>query len=381
MAFGLAIANLFAVPALSGLSPLVIRTVARGQADLNQKANQSLVIAKARTWIIAITILAFIVLGLGRTFLYPDAPRNNILLISALTIPVAAFTVLQSSILQGLGMAVRSQFAEWLMAPAIHLALITLLWSQGILSAITAIISSLFAAILALVFLFIQAQSKENTLGAIKFKRPDLPWFRIWFPFAALHAAGLSNAYVPMITLGLFASDTSAGAFRVAESIASMVSLPLLIVNLVSAPRFVTLHMANDREGLQKLAQSSARWAFLASLSIAIVFWSFGESILSFAYGDAYRQGYAILSLLILGQVVNVACGSVGLLLNMTGHEVENFQAFLFSLALNVILCLLLVNSWAGIGAAFASVTALIFWNLMLLWRVYRCLNIRASIF
>ena len=380
MAFAITLTSLAALPALSGLNQLIVREVARQDTSVTQ-THSSRVISNCRTWIALFSVISLVVF-VSWTFLYAsEASRTQVYLIAALTIPVMSFNVLYSSILQGMGKATRSQLAEWLLAPGAYLVFVTALSLEGILTATTAISSYLLALILAFVFLINQARQNEAVIQSLRFQMPDVNWFRLWLPFALLHAVGVINSAIPILALGVFSDDTSTAMFRVGESLAAIVSIPLLVVNLAAAPRFVGLHLANDREALQKLAQSLARRAFIFSLLMSLFFWIFGKSLIELVYGHAYQQSYAVSSWLIFGQMVNVACGSVGLILNMTGHEKENLRAFFFSSLLNIILCLMLVGQWQEIGAAIAAVGSLITWNLWLLWRVNHQLNIRASIF
>lgn len=104
-----------------------------------------------------------------------------------------------------------------------------------------------------------------------------------------------------------------------------------------------------------------------------------GQSFLSF-FGSEFTSGSTALSILVFGQLVNAAAGSVGLLLVMTAHEREAAIGMGVGLSLNVLLNTLLIPLWGIEGAAGASATSMIVWNLWLAVRVHRRLGLDPSV-
>jgi len=76
-------------------------------------------------------------------------------------------------------------------------------------------------------------------------------------------------------------------------------------------------------------------------------------------------------------KLINAACGSVGFLLNMTGHETETAKVIGTAAVFNVVMNLLLAPRFGLQGAAVATAVTFLLWN-ALLWRfAARCLGIR----
>jgi O-antigen/teichoic acid export membrane protein len=88
-------------------------------------------------------------------------------------------------------------------------------------------------------------------------------------------------------------------------------------------------------------------------------------------------------ALLILagGQLINALAGSVGLLMAMTGHQVESSIVLAVSAGLNVGLNYLLIPRYGLVGAALATGISTVVWNVTLAVRVRRLLGVRSTAF
>ena len=86
------------------------------------------------------------------------------------------------------------------------------------------------------------------------------------------------------------------------------------------------------------------------------------------------------LTILVLGQLINVGVGSVGYLMIMTGHQNQSTYIFGFSALANVILNALLIPRFGTIGAAIATATTMALWNISLHFLVVKHLHVYPSI-
>ena len=92
--------------------------------------------------------------------------------------------------------------------------------------------------------------------------------------------------------------------------------------------------------------------------------------------GPEFLAGSALLVVLALGQFVNVATGSVGYLLMMTGHEKLMRNSVAIAAALNLALNLTLVPVAGAMGAAIATAISLATLNLVATYYVWSHLGI-----
>ena len=90
-------------------------------------------------------------------------------------------------------------------------------------------------------------------------------------------------------------------------------------------------------------------------------------------------KGAELLQVLVLGQFVNAATGSVGFLLAMTGNERSMRKAMLIAGILAIFMSFLLVPLYGVMGAAISTALAVAFQNLLAAWYVSK--RLRFNIF
>jgi O-antigen/teichoic acid export membrane protein len=188
------------------------------------------------------------------------------------------------------------------------------------------------------------------------------------------------SGQIPVLMLGAMRDAEAAGILTVAKRLADLTTFPSLALNVVLTPALASMWATGDAWGLQRAVTSCARWVTLLSLPPALVLILFGGTLLQL-FGQPFVGGWAAMSLLCAGQIVNMSAGSVGLLLLMTGHESKVAFVSVACAALNFALCALLIPLWGMNGAAVGACFSLVAWNLWLAWRVWRLLGIRPTIF
>ena len=78
--------------------------------------------------------------------------------------------------------------------------------------------------------------------------------------------------------------------------------------------------------------------------------------------------------------MVNAFCGSVGVLMTMTGHQLEAAKVYITAAILNIFLNVLFIPPFGIEGAAAATALTTIFWNLVLLMRVRKKISVDPTI-
>lgn len=140
-------------------------------------------------------------------------------------------------------------------------------------------------------------------------------------------------------------------------------------MNILVSPYFAYLYTQRDIKRLQRLVTLNARVAFLLAFPIVTVIVLWGKDLLRIIFGEEYVLGYAPLSILAVGQLVNASFGSVSELLNMSGHERDTAWGIMVAAGLNILLNLTLIPPFGINGAAMATAITLATWN-FLLWRL-----------
>jgi O-antigen/teichoic acid export membrane protein len=165
--------------------------------------------------------------------------------------------------------------------------------------------------------------------------------------------------------LGLLGSDEAVAALRVGERGAQFVALSLALVNMVIAPHIVITYRQGNIPRLQQISRQSSRGAFLLALPVALTLIFFGKPLISLVFGPHYAEtAYMPMVVLVLGQLFNVAMGSVGILLSMSGHEKSSLLCQAVGLGTTLILGVVLIPPFHELGAAVAVAVGLVVWNL-----------------
>jgi O-antigen/teichoic acid export membrane protein len=180
--------------------------------------------------------------------------------------------------------------------------------------------------------------------------------------------------YSGLIIVGAYLEAVDVSLFSVAQRIAMLTSFVLVAVNLVAAPRFAAIARLNNPEELRNTSLFCSRIMVVMAMPIMIFMLLFPEFLMGL-FGKEYKQGAYLLRILAIGQFINVITGSVGYLLNMTGHEKDFRNVVFLSGPLALGLGLWLTPIYGAAGAAVATAIALASQNLLAVFMVKKRLG------
>jgi len=379
-AFATTLIYILSLPIGQALTQLVTR-----ESSLASQTNNQVWLSALLRWgwqrIQAVSVLVVVLVGMVALpqATWAAADRWTLVLLATPALPFIGAIAVHSGVLAGLKYVVIAQIAELLVRPAVQLAIVGAALASGMLVASVATLAYTAAAIagFAIAALLSWRYRPSLPVAAVSLKA-KLHWSRSWLPFVLLVAASAVNAQLGILLLGWLATSEQAGAMQIAEQGSRLVALSLTIANMVIGPYVARAWLDHDLERLQALSRRSARIALLASLPVALPLMLFAGPIVGLVFGADYVALAAFpLSILAGGQLVNVAFGSVGLLLTMSGHERDALLGLAAGLVLNSIAALLLIPHFQAAGAALSSVLGLVTWNLLLAIRVRRRVGLR----
>jgi O-antigen/teichoic acid export membrane protein len=314
---------------------------------------------------------------LARVFHAQALPE--VLPLMSLALPVMAAAAFCSETLRSLGGARWVVTQQDLLTPAGLLLLVGLfVWQgPGFSSSPAALgLAYLLSGTLGLVFLgaILGSRLKGHRVCGEPAGLGDL--LRYSWPLYVSVLLMLVFSAVDSLVLGYFAGPEKVAYYEAAGRTALLVSLPLMAVNAVVPPFFAQMHQKGRQPELETLAQVGARWTYLVSLPLAIFMAALAPDILEL-FGAGFEEGRWALLVLILAQLINVACGSVGFMLAMTGHQVTLTAILALGGALGLPLM--------SVGAAIFGMNGLAlikgFWlvgvNILMSLGVWRCLGIK----
>ena len=183
-----------------------------------------------------------------------------------------------------------------------------------------------------------------------------------------------------ILLIKTFAGSEEIALYNTAFKLASLVSLVLIATNSVSAPLFSSLYVQRKKDELQSLVFKETKMIFLSALVVSSLLAIFSDSLLSF-FGSEFSAAKTQVFILIVGQIINAGTGSVGYLLNMTGHQNDTARVLGVSAIFNLVISLFLIPSFGGTGAAIGTSLTMILWNVWMAFIVFRKLDIYPTIF
>lgn len=236
-----------------------------------------------------------------------------------------------------------------------------------------------------LYFIYFACVGSAMLSGTILWFRTKGASFDINANFSPELKASLSSLFVAMLMgqctmwAGQFAtakylSSSEVAFFASAQRTATLASFVLIAVNLVVAPKFAQAFAKDNAVEVNKLSLLSSR--LMVALAIPVIaFMIFSPEFLMGLFGDEYKAAAPLLQILAVGQFINVITGSVGYLLNMTGHEKDMRNVVLFSGPLAIALAFGLTSQFGLTGAAYATAISVATQNLLALWMVKKRLG------
>ncbi len=322
---------------------------------------------------------ASVVVVLG-DHLAPELSRT--FLVGCAMVPVLALLQVGGSVARAFGGVVMALAPQRLLRPAVVLAVIGV-WALLASLAIApqgAMLVMLGATVIALgtvSWSVRRLRPAPMTGSSIAYQAQE--WRRAALAFLFMAAVRALLGRSDLLMLGMLADTASVGIYAVASRIADLVVFALTAINVIFAPHIAALHASGDRTDLQAVVTTTARWAALSSLLIALPLFVLAGTVLSF-FGDSFTSGDVVLRILLVGQIFNAAAGSVGWILTMTGHERQAAVVLGVTAAAQIGLNIVVIPQFGPEGAAVIRMLTLIGWNLTMGILVWRNLKIVPSI-
>ncbi|MDA9003873.1 polysaccharide biosynthesis C-terminal domain-containing protein [bacterium] len=257
---------------------------------------------------------------------------------------------------------------------------ILLLKTGGVFTIEDALLLNLTTSIAALIVgLWLLKKHTRNKLAKPALYESSV-WIKSLIPLVLHSGLLIVNAQVGVVLLGIMSKPEDVAIFKVAFQGATLLTFGLTTINAVLAPHIVNYHLKGKINDLQNILTFSIRVIFLISLPLLFVYIFWGDFFITLLFGKEYIDAYSVLVILSFGQIVNLGCGSVGLVMQMLGSEKKIVSVSFISLVINITLSLLLINNFGVDGAAYASAISIVYWNLALAIHVKKSLGIRSYV-
>lgn len=334
------------------------------------------------TSIISVVLFVLATLSVWGLVGYKDPQRLYILSIAFASLIPGALGGLRAATLSGLNFVLLGQLPDLLLQPIIFISLTSLVYfyigsSINLLWVMGAWLLSTWINFLLGIFILLKKIPEPAKHAEPNYEKSK-EWIANALPFIFISAMNVVLNKTDIIMLEPIAGSAAVGIYAVCTRSSQFVAFILMAMNSSLAPTIARLYANGQKENLQKIITKTTRVVSLTAIPIVLVLVIFGKQILSL-YGPEFISGYTTLLILSISQLVNVATGSVGLLLNMTGNQQEVAIGIGISAALNVLLNIFLIPHYGIAGAAFATASSMVIQNFHLMFVVHKRLGIRSS--
>ena len=181
---------------------------------------------------------------------------------------------------------------------------------------------------------------------------------------------GAASPQLSTVIVGIILSPEEAGMFFVALRTASLLSLPLIAINIVGAPLISNYFHSGQMDQLKSLLLHIIGVCIACGLLGYCFFIIAGEWLLSM-FGEKYTEGYGILLTIAFGQLINVACGPSGVLMLMSNRERVFIKFQLIAEISGLLLMMIIIPIYGVFAASLIFALILIFWNIMTFKYIY----------
>lgn len=246
------------------------------------------------------------------------------------------------------------------------------------------VLASIVAVAIGLLFLYLKLRTLLPVNGARPAQIDQSHIFVQALPVFGVNAMGIIRAQIGVWIVAAFLSNEELALYGSATRLVYLVSVPLMtVVNALIPPIIAELFAKNQIARLERTIRSLASAATLVSGILTIIFVAGGNVILQLIFGDFYVDAWLILAILAVSQLMDVASGSCGVTLTMTGHQATLMKVTVVSAVLAVVSTIVGAMLWGMLGVALATAFTLIAQNILTIltvkWKVGIWTHVRFS--
>lgn len=349
-----------------GLSNGIIRFIPVYKGEKAQSKIKGALISTlgfSTAFAVIISIILFILSDQIAVIIFHEPGLSETIKGFSISLPFYVFMFVSSSCVQGF-QRMEHYTGIMLARPVINIAAVAASFFLGfrLYGAIFGfIISAFLSAVLGFYFLkknFPDFLSKLKPVFEIrKLLRFSLPVYIAGFSWILLSRTDI-------FMLGYFMESANVGIYRAAVSLATLVNFALISFNMAFAPMISDLYSQKKLKELEVIFKTVTRWVFLLSLVVALLMALFSKNLLTI-FGSGFSVGWLVLIVLAVSRLISVGVGSVGFMLQMSGHQDLILINNVSIVVLNVVLNIWLIPIYGILGAAIATGISLVLDNIV----------------
>ncbi|MES9972677.1 MAG: oligosaccharide flippase family protein [Candidatus Thiodiazotropha sp.] len=363
------IAMLVATLSVVGTDNSIVRLISSSLSTKNRYMAKSYLFSS----LLFCVFSSFIVM-VGSLFLYFNIEKyvsafswdSNMILIVGVWAVVLIFRNIFTSIFKGLHeLGFASLFSGFVTTFVAIIALFILYYygdEYGLYDiVIVVIVCALLATIASATVLY---RKIKHLYSSYEFRIIEL--LRLSAPLVFATAGFLVMREVHLWIVGAKVSSLEVAFLGAAIYLVQFITVPLRLTNTLIQPAAAHLYARGKVERLQVLLRGTGMVIVVFGIAACFLLLAFGEILLSIVYGEKYTYAVDGLNIIILGQLINVAVGSPGVVLTMAGYEKLVMISSLSAAGIGITTTYILSESMGYLGGAIGFAVTFASYNLLM---------------
>jgi O-antigen/teichoic acid export membrane protein len=215
---------------------------------------------------------------------------------------------------------------------------------------------------LSIMFLIIKFKLKKKNVFKNKNYSINISEYSVPIWLSSLLVNGIGKA--DRIMLGLLMTVDEVGIYNAGLTLSIIFAFPLRSLKPILDPLIVGRYINNDFKSLNILFNTMIRWTSLFVVPMFGFLVCFGVNIIQL-FGRDFVSGYTVMLVLSISQMISTVFGVATSILNMGDRPKLNLKIMVFGAIITILLNMLLIPKWGGLGAAIGTSIALAFIKLI----------------
>jgi len=370
-----AAALLFAYPAAAGFQTAILRIIPEYKAKYPNYP-----VRRLFNYVISFVLLMSMVgsiIFLSFESIWSDLIKGDNIEVANLGFIICSIIVLKAALLvttsalRSFGFDKLFAFFQFFTPMTNLIGLLILIPIIGELSPIYALILSfLIPVIFSIIFINVHKSSASSKGSRHSIAFGSL--LKVSFPMMIGGYVGIIASEFGVLFLGANSTIEEVGLYVIAFKISFIPAMVLKAVNAVIAPKISHMYFSGDFDRMFTLCRLFTFISSSFAFFVLLLFFFYGEILLGIGFGDEFIDATPILTILLIGQLINAVTGSSGELMQMTGAEKKHRDITIYGAIVYCLTSILLIPHIGALGVAFALVLAEIVWNGLALIFIFR---------
>jgi O-antigen/teichoic acid export membrane protein len=315
-------------------------------------------------------------------YVFHDSRLAPLLQLASLTVPFLALSDVLAGATRGFKRMSDTVIAQNIAQPLIRLILIVLLALVGfsIPVAILAFGAADLCASLILLYFLNKRFHLRRSLATGTRHPGEIIGFTV--PLGLSDLMTTFRSYLQTLLIGSLDTIRGVGVFSIANQVNQIGNIFHASMNQSARPLIAELNDQGKQSQVQHIYQTTTRWVVTLNIPMILIVMLFPTQIISI-FGKSFVEGAPALAIMGLVNLINVATGMCGMVLDMTGHTRMKLFNTTIRVSVAILANVLLIPRYGVTGAALAALIHEVIANLLPmveLWFLYHILPYNRNI-